>query len=140
MEVIRIKNIFEMMFLNQIALLIFSIGHVTCWINELDQAFTFTCPSDTSLYHVVSSHNNHAEDRVWDFSCRSPPHHEAKMTNCEWSSKIANVFCITILNFYCSGPILNVDFIYKQWLRLICALRTFCGTARTSFPQLGYRE
>ncbi|XP_046340157.1 hemagglutinin/amebocyte aggregation factor-like [Haliotis rufescens] len=61
------------------------VCHVTAWVNQFDQAFNFTCPPETSLSHVVSSHDNHFEDRVWDFSCRAPPYTSTNMSNCEWT-------------------------------------------------------
>ncbi|XP_046564855.1 hemagglutinin/amebocyte aggregation factor-like [Haliotis rubra] len=68
------------------------VCHVTAWINQFDEPFTFTCPAETSLIHVVSSHDNYHQDRVWEFSCRAPPHHDAKMINCEWTGKYQNEF------------------------------------------------
>nr|ACH48240.2 dermatopontin 2 [Haliotis diversicolor supertexta] len=61
------------------------VCHVTAWINQYDQEFNFTCPPDTSLIHVISSHDNHFEDRVWDFKCGAPPQTGVNMSVCDWT-------------------------------------------------------
>ncbi|XP_036374335.1 hemagglutinin/amebocyte aggregation factor-like [Megalops cyprinoides] len=40
------------------------------WQNEYDHVLSFACPSLSSISKIVSKHDNHHEDRIWDFSCK----------------------------------------------------------------------
>ncbi|KAH3716254.1 E-selectin-like [Dreissena polymorpha] len=37
------------------------------WVNEFDQPVNFRCPDDGFIHGMRSEHNNHHEDRKWDF-------------------------------------------------------------------------
>ncbi|XP_059159174.1 dermatopontin-like [Physella acuta] len=41
------------------------------YVNEWDQPFDFKCPLGQAISYVSSVHNNHYEDRRWEFHCRS---------------------------------------------------------------------
>ncbi|CAL1547710.1 unnamed protein product [Lymnaea stagnalis] len=54
------------------------------WMTAFDAHFQFACPAGQSLKHLDSVHDNHHEDRVWNFSCSVPPH-GVSLSECEWS-------------------------------------------------------
>ncbi|XP_043939034.1 hemagglutinin/amebocyte aggregation factor-like [Protopterus annectens] len=43
----------------------------TNYVNEFDEAFSFTCPLDGVINGLSSYHDNHREDRRWKFHCCS---------------------------------------------------------------------
>ncbi|XP_063058490.1 hemagglutinin/amebocyte aggregation factor-like [Engraulis encrasicolus] len=40
------------------------------WQNSFDEALFFHCPTLESISYIMSEHNNHHEDRLWDFHCQ----------------------------------------------------------------------
>ncbi|CAL1547709.1 unnamed protein product [Lymnaea stagnalis] len=68
------------------------------WMTAFDGHFQFACPAGQSLKHLDSVHDDHYEDRVWNFSCSVPPH-GAYLTECEWSGYQNNFE--EILEFQC---------------------------------------
>ncbi|KAI8790942.1 hemagglutinin/amebocyte aggregation factor-like [Biomphalaria glabrata] len=58
--------------------------HSQIWMTQFDQHFQFVCPPGQTIRSLVSFHENHYEDRVWNFSCAAPPHGVALAT-CQWS-------------------------------------------------------
>lgn len=61
----------------------FLIG-VSCWVNDYDKPFTFTCPQHQSINRVVSHHDNGPEDRVFDFECSK---YTTASESCHWSGE-----------------------------------------------------
>ncbi|KAH9495935.1 hypothetical protein Btru_013715 [Bulinus truncatus] len=62
------------------------IWSVECqiWMTEYDQHFQFACPAGQTIKSLTSIHDNHREDRVWNFTCTAPPH-GVTLSTCEWS-------------------------------------------------------
>jgi len=46
-----------------------SPGGLSNWQNDFDQPLSFTCPSQQVLNGFNSYHDNHREDRRWEFRC-----------------------------------------------------------------------
>ncbi|BFZ19530.1 hypothetical protein BsWGS_22570 [Bradybaena similaris] len=59
------------------------------WMTEYDQHFQIQCPDQQVIKTLVSQHDNHHEDRVWNMLCAAPPN-EVKLGECEWSGYINN--------------------------------------------------
>ncbi|KAH9491656.1 hypothetical protein Btru_030606 [Bulinus truncatus] len=53
-----------------------------------------------SLLALTSIHNNHHEDRIWNFTCSAPPH-GAKLSTCEWSGYVNQYD--QLVNYQCPG-------------------------------------
>lgn len=77
---------------------------VHSWVNDYDQPFTFTCPQHQSIQRVVSHHDNHREDRVFDFTCSN--YEDSKFDSCYWTEYV-NDFDQPVI-FQCPhGGVLN---------------------------------
>jgi len=58
------------------------------WQNDFDQSMTFTCPSQQVLNGFNSYHDNHREDRRWEFRCCKVS--GAVLKNAAWNSDYQN--------------------------------------------------
>nr|KAG5691609.1 hypothetical protein BaRGS_023737 [Batillaria attramentaria] len=67
---------------------------VDAWVNEYDQPENFQCPEGQFLSHINSIHDNHHEDRMWDFGCTKVPV-DASVTNCQWTSGVTHLCSFT---------------------------------------------
>uniref|UniRef100_K1R0B1 Hemagglutinin/amebocyte aggregation factor n=1 Tax=Magallana gigas TaxID=29159 RepID=K1R0B1_MAGGI len=77
---------------------------VYSWVNDYDHPFTFTCPQHQSIQRVVSHHDNHKEDRVFDFTCSN--YEDSKFDSCYWTEYV-NDFDQPVI-FQCPhGGVLN---------------------------------
>ncbi|XP_011451275.3 hemagglutinin/amebocyte aggregation factor [Magallana gigas] len=77
---------------------------VHSWVNDYDHPFTFTCPQHQSIQRVVSHHDNHREDRVFDFTCSN--YEDSKFDSCYWTEYV-NDFDQPVI-FQCPhGGVLN---------------------------------
>lgn len=65
---------------------------VHSWVNDYDHPFTFTCPQHQSIQRVVSHHDNHREDRVFDFTCSN--YEDSKFDSCYWTGISVSISCI----------------------------------------------
>ncbi|XP_078323804.1 hemagglutinin/amebocyte aggregation factor-like isoform X2 [Crassostrea virginica] len=59
---------------------------VYSWVNDYDHEFTFTCPQHQTITRVVSHHDNHREDRVFDFQCSGK--NEITSESCYWTEYV----------------------------------------------------
>lgn len=58
-----------------------------------DKPFTYECGENQVLYHLESVHNNHYEDRKWQFECKPLPKGEV-LADCELIGNI--LLCLTL--------------------------------------------
>ncbi|XP_030640582.1 hemagglutinin/amebocyte aggregation factor-like [Chanos chanos] len=75
----------------QIFLLLTSVlvhGRDPRWQNSYDEPLHFACPVRQSISYISSQHDNHREDRLWDFGCKDTFSSEP---TCFWS-EYANDF------------------------------------------------
>ena len=71
-------------------LLIFSVllSPALGWLNDWDQQLNFHCVLEREyIFRLQSIHDNHREDRRWDFTCRTVPY-EAWLSHCDTSDWI----------------------------------------------------
>ncbi|KAI8794921.1 dermatopontin [Biomphalaria glabrata] len=54
------------------------------YVNNYDQPFDFQCPAAQILSYISSVHHNGAEDRRWEFLCRTV----GKTDTCNWSDYV----------------------------------------------------
>merc|ERR1711936_1165431 len=87
---------------NALRVLVFvcAVAAARAWINELDQRANYTCPQGQMLYHIISEHNNYAEDRRWNFGCRDL-NVAGDIEKCMWSGFVNEVDLP--LNYACEG-------------------------------------
>ncbi|XP_072123802.1 hemagglutinin/amebocyte aggregation factor-like [Mobula birostris] len=57
------------------------------WVNDFDGELSFTCPTFETINTIISQHNNHHEDRQWDFLCRTS---FSQQPFCTWSNYVNN--------------------------------------------------
>ncbi|XP_055958064.1 hemagglutinin/amebocyte aggregation factor-like [Patella vulgata] len=55
-----------------------------CWVNKFDEPVWYECPAGEQLSSITSEHDNHFEDRQWDFTCA----HLAPLGLCSWHNNI----------------------------------------------------
>lgn len=70
-----------------ISVLLHMLVGVYSWVNDYDHEFTFTCPQHQTITRVVSHHDNHREDRVFDFQCSGK--NEITSESCYWTGSIS---------------------------------------------------
>ncbi|XP_055892566.1 hemagglutinin/amebocyte aggregation factor-like [Biomphalaria glabrata] len=70
-----------------LCLVLWSSAQCQQWMTQYDQHFQFFCPPGQTIKALDSIHDNHHEDRVWNFTCIVPPH-GATLSKCEWSGYI----------------------------------------------------
>ncbi|XP_052802509.1 dermatopontin-like [Mya arenaria] len=92
-----------MFVLFSLVLILGSCRHAAAYVNALDAEFSFSCgTSEQTISHVESVHDNHAEDRQFDFSCRDVmAEMDGTKAACYWTG-YANVFDQPE-NFQCPG-------------------------------------
>ena len=61
------------------------------WVNVYDGNLKFECPKNKYISRIKSVHDNHREDRVWDYECRDQPHLYG-LTKCAWTTGYINDF------------------------------------------------
>nr|XP_034301845.1 hemagglutinin/amebocyte aggregation factor-like isoform X3 [Crassostrea gigas] len=71
--------------LTVLTLLFLSVVGVCSWVNEYDKPFSFTCPQHQSISRIVSHHDNHREDKVFDFTSSK---YTEFAENCIWSDYV----------------------------------------------------
>ncbi|XP_059086893.1 hemagglutinin/amebocyte aggregation factor-like [Tigriopus californicus] len=74
------------------------IGLASAWSNNYDRQLYFECPDNESINNIKSVHNNHHEDRIWDFECRRS---SLVLDSCSWSG-FANSYD-DALSFQCQN-------------------------------------
>jgi len=57
------------MMIGRIATLLLLFGSVSSWMTGWDAPFYHHCPPGQHLNRIQSAHDNHKEDRVWNFYC-----------------------------------------------------------------------
>ena len=57
------------------------------WANDYDGYLYYECPTNQSVTHVISIHDNGPEDRIWAFEC-SPS--QFSLETCSWSGYVNN--------------------------------------------------
>ncbi|RUS78641.1 hypothetical protein EGW08_013611, partial [Elysia chlorotica] len=57
------------------------------YVNQWDLPVHFQCPAGQFLSAVSSIHNNHREDRLWNFACR-PVCHGCHLSSCKWTGYV----------------------------------------------------
>ena len=55
------------------------------WANDYDGYLYYECPTNQSVTHVISIHDNGPEDRIWAFEC-SPS--QFSLETCSWSGYV----------------------------------------------------
>ncbi|XP_028678537.1 hemagglutinin/amebocyte aggregation factor-like [Erpetoichthys calabaricus] len=60
-------------------------GQELRWQNDYDKPLHFMCPTDGSINYIKSIHHNHAEDCLWDLSCK--PTFDS-YPRCSWSNYV----------------------------------------------------
>merc|ERR1711953_1242708 len=58
------------------------------WANDYDGYLYYECPTNQSVTHIISIHDNGPEDRIWAFEC-SPS--QFSLETCSWSGVIAGM-------------------------------------------------
>ncbi|KAJ8314050.1 hypothetical protein KUTeg_008611 [Tegillarca granosa] len=58
-----------------------------CWKNKWDKPLNFQCPTGQAISWIKSIHNNHREDRLFDFRCTNKC---PKANSCHWTGYINN--------------------------------------------------
>ncbi|TRY67197.1 hypothetical protein TCAL_13161 [Tigriopus californicus] len=74
----------------------------SAWDNDYDGFLKKECPPNDSIYEVQSIHDNHHEDRVWDWRCQ-PSGYEFE--SCSWSGDVNQYD--GPLNFECSNGVIT---------------------------------
>ncbi|XP_042578681.1 hemagglutinin/amebocyte aggregation factor-like [Cyprinus carpio] len=46
-------------------------GQELHWENGYDQSLNFNCPGGQSISYIKRQHDNHHEDRMWEFGCKN---------------------------------------------------------------------
>ena len=55
------------------------------WANDYDGYLYYECPTNQSITHIISIHDNGPEDRIWAFEC-SP--FQFGLETCSWSGYV----------------------------------------------------
>ena len=55
------------------------------WANDYDGYLYFECPTNQSVSHIISIHDNGHEDRIWAFECAPSTY---SLETCSWSGYV----------------------------------------------------
>ncbi|KAL2094675.1 hypothetical protein ACEWY4_009394 [Coilia grayii] len=99
------------------------------WQNGFDEALTFNCPSSDSISYIMSEHNNHHEDRMWDFHCQRTFTQTTSCMTTNWVNDFDEV-----LNFQCpSNHVITGMYSFhdnrhedRRWKFTCCTASNFC--------------
>ncbi|XP_078076117.1 hemagglutinin/amebocyte aggregation factor-like [Mustelus asterias] len=99
------------------------------WVNGFDNRIDFSCPAHETIYRIVSQHNNHHEDRQWDFECKTT---FGERPTCEWTDYVNyfdGEFSFTCpFNSFISGMMSYHDNHHedRRWRFYCCHVKSFC--------------
>ena len=55
------------------------------WANDYDGYLYYECPTNQSINHIISIHDNGHEDRIWAFECAPSTF---SLETCSWSGYV----------------------------------------------------
>merc|ERR1712172_369532 len=74
--------------LELLLLLVSSCAAEIEWANDFDGQLFFECPEGETISHLLSMHDNGAEDRRWGFECK--PVADFPFDSCSWTGYVNN--------------------------------------------------
>ncbi|XP_063060220.1 hemagglutinin/amebocyte aggregation factor-like [Engraulis encrasicolus] len=99
------------------------------WQNEYDQVLNFTCPSSDSISYIMSQHNNHHEDRLWDFHCQPTFTEEPECFTTDWVNDFDEELDFKCLSNYVMTGMHSYHENYhedRRWKFTCCTESNFC--------------